>query len=300
MQNKRIKRAINGVLLLDKPRGISSNHALQKVKWLFQAQKAGHTGTLDPLATGLLPICLGEATKFSNYLLDADKAYLAEVQLGATSTTGDAEGEISPAVPVAVSSAQFIAVLQQFMGKSQQVPPMYSALKHQGKPLYEYARNGVEIARPPREIEITHIALHTFADTRATVEVHCSKGTYIRTLAEDIGSKLGCGAYLAGLRRIKTGALQLNNAVTLEQLEAMSLAERDVCLQPTDFLLHDLPKITLDADSAYYFRQGQFIWQAGLNISGLFRVYAQDDGFIGIAEQRADGKIAPKRLLAND
>jgi tRNA pseudouridine55 synthase len=222
LQPKRIKRAINGVLLLDKPLGFSSNQALQRVKWLYQAAKAGHTGSLDPLATGLLPICLGEATKFSHYLLDADKSYRALIRLGSTTTTADAEGEVLTRSDVHVDQAQLESVLKSFVGDIVQVPPMYSALKHAGKALYEYARAGVDIERKGREVTIHQIMLERFEGELLEIVVTCSKGTYIRTLAEDIGDALGCGAHLAGLRRLTTAHLKLENAVTIEQLEAMA------------------------------------------------------------------------------
>jgi len=270
LQFKRVKRNISGVLLLDKPLGFSSNQALQKVKWLFQAAKAGHTGTLDPLATGLLPICLGEATKFAQFVTDADKSYVATIKLGVTTTTGDAEGEVISAKPVAVNRPQFEAACQQFLGEVQQLPPMYSALKHEGKALYEYARAGIEIERKVRTITIQGITVNTLEHDVATVTVTCSKGTYIRTLAEDIGNVLGCGAHLAGLRRTETAGYTLTHSVTVEALEAMELAERDSLLLPVDSAIKALPSVTLDDDASYYLMQGQAVWV---------------------------GKVAPKRLI---
>lgn len=299
MQFKRVKRAIDGVLLLYKPLGLSSNQALQQVKRLYQAAKAGHTGSLDPLATGLLPICLGEATKFSHFLLDADKSYRALVQLGSTTTTGDVEGEVLNRSEVNVSPAQLQAVLKNFVGEIAQVPPMYSALKHQGKALYEYARDGVEIARPARQITIFDIELNHFdrAHHQFEINVACSKGTYIRTLAEDIGRALGCGAHLAGLRRLSTAHFRLEDAYTIEQLEKMSVEERDSILLPADASVVDLPSVELDADSAYYLLQGQSVWKSGTNIDGLFRIYREGGQFLGLGELDHDGKVAPKRLL---
>ncbi len=300
MQFKRIKRAIDGVLLLDKPLGYSSNQALQQVKRLYQAAKAGHTGSLDPLATGLLPVCLGEATKFSHFLLDADKSYRALIQLGSTTTTGDAEGEVLTRAQVNVSPALLQETLSKFVGPIEQVPPMYSALKHQGKALYEYARDGQEVARLARLITIFDIKLNNFdqASNRAEIDVVCSKGTYIRTLAEDIGQALGCGAHLAGLRRLTTAHFSLQNAYTLEQLEAMSLDERDEALLPAESSVQDLPSVELDDDSAYYLLQGQSVWKSGVKINGLFRIYQESGRFLGLGELDADGKVAPKRLLA--
>ena len=300
MQPKRIKRAINGVLLLDKPLGFSSNQALQKVKWLYQAAKAGHTGSLDPLATGLLPICLGEATKFSHYLLDADKSYRALIRLGSTTTTADAEGEVLTRSEVHVDQDQLESVLKSFVGDIVQVPPMYSALKHAGKALYEYARAGVDIERKGREVTIHQIMLERFEGELLEIVVTCSKGTYIRTLAEDIGAALGCGAHLAGLRRLTTAHLKLENAVTIEQLEAMAPEARDALLLPVDVTIDDLPQVTVDAESAFYLKRGQYVWKSGFNQHGAFRIYAETGEFLGIGEQTAEGKIAPRRLIVDN
>ena len=300
MQPKRIKRAINGVLLLDKPLGFSSNQALQKVKWLYQAAKAGHTGSLDPLATGLLPICLGEATKFSHYLLDADKSYRALIRLGITTTTADAEGEVLTRSEVHVDQAQLESVLKSFVGDIVQVPPMYSALKHAGKALYEYARAGVDIERKGREVTIHQIMLERYEGELLEIVVTCSKGTYIRTLAEDIGDALGCGAHLAGLRRLTTAHLRPENAVTIEQLEAMAPEARDALLLPVDVTIDDLPQVTVDTDSAFYLKRGQYVWKSGFNQHGAFRIYAETGEFLGIGEQTAEGKIAPRRLIVDN
>lgn len=299
MQFRRIKRAVDGVLLLDKPLGYSSNQALQQVKRLYQAAKAGHTGSLDPLATGLLPICLGEATKFSHFLLDADKSYRALVQLGSTTTTGDVEGEELSRSDVNVTAEQLQAALQRFVGDIEQVPPMYSALKHQGKALYEYARDGVDVARSARQVKIFSIGLISFdmQSQRFEMDVVCSKGTYIRTLAEDIGHALGCGAHLAGLRRLSTAHFRLEHAYTLEQLEELTMEQRDDLLLGPDAAVADLPRVELDADSVFYLLRGQSVWKSGMKIAGLFRVYTEDDRFLGLGELDRDGKIAPKRLL---
>ncbi len=288
------------MLLLDKPLGFSSNQALQKVKWLFQAAKAGHTGTLDPLATGLLPLCFGEATKFAHYLTDADKTYIATIKLGVTTNTGDAEGEVLATHGVNVSQGQFAQACAQFVGEIAQIPPMYSALKHEGKALYEYARAGVEIERASRLITIHSIQVNTFESDVANVSVSCSKGTYIRTLAEDIGAVLGCGAHLIGLRRTKTANYNIEQAVTLEQFEAMNLEQRQAALMPMDSAVLHLPAIILDADSTYYLRQGQAVWQSGINAKGLLRLYNEQQEFLGLGEQDSDGKIAPKRLIINN
>ena len=302
MQFKRVKKNVNGVLLLDKPLGFSSNQALQKVKWLYSAAKAGHTGTLDPLATGLLPICLGEATKFAQYVTDADKTYFATIKLGATTTTGDAEGELLTTAPVNVTYAQFQTVCKQFIGEISQVPPMYSALKHEGKALYEYARAGVDIERQARLITIKKIEVNALEGDIAQITVTCSKGTYIRTLAEDIGTVLGCGAHLIGLRRTETAGYLLSQAVTIEQLEAMLIVAREVLLLPVDSAIEKLPKVILNSDTVYYLMQGQAVWQAGklrLNISlGCdLRLYDEQNKFLGLGCLQDDGKIAPKRLI---
>ncbi|HSH73639.1 MAG TPA: tRNA pseudouridine(55) synthase TruB [Methylophilaceae bacterium] len=298
-QFKRAKRNISGVLLLDKPLGYSSNQALQKVKWLFQAAKAGHTGTLDPLATGLLPICLGEATKFAQYVTDADKTYLATIKLGSTTTTGDSEGATLTTAPVDVTPQQFEVACQRFIGEISQMPPMYSALKHQGKALYEYAREGVDIERQARLISIRSIVVNDFAGDVATVTVICSKGTYIRTLAEDIGANLGCGAHLVGLRRTETAGYQLQDAITLDALEEISAELRDERLLPVDSAIVSLPKILLKADAAHYIMQGQAIWMAGKIPDSELRLYDEHDHFLGLGFLQDDGKIAPKRLIKN-
>ena len=297
MQFRRIKKNVNGVLLLDKPLGFSSNQALQKVKWLYSAAKAGHTGTLDPLATGLLPICLGEATKFAQYVTDADKTYFATIKLGATTTTGDAEGEVLTTAPVNVSPTQFSAACQQFTGEVSQMPPMYSALKHEGRALYEYAREGVDIARQSRIIHISNITVENFEADIAQITVTCSKGTYIRTLAEDIGATLGCGAHLIGLRRTETAGYLLPQAVTIEQLEAMSIEARAALLLPVDSAIESLPVVTLNADAAFYLMQGQAVWQAGKMPIGDMRLYDEHNNFLGLGCMQDDGKIAPKRLI---
>ncbi len=300
-QFKRVKRNINGVLLLDKPLGFSSNQALQKVKWLFQAAKAGHTGTLDPLATGLLPICLGEATKFAQYVTDADKTYIATVKFGETTTTGDAEGEILTKHPVDFDLKKLSLVCDAFVGEISQVPPMYSALKFEGKALYEYAREGVDIERKARLVNITSIQIDSFENEVAVLTVSCSKGTYIRTLAEDIGHKLGCGAHLIGLRRTETAGYMIEDAITLEALELLvketpveALAE---LLLPMDSAIAYLPRVILNADASHYLMQGQAVWQSGVIPEGELRLYDDKNQFLGLGVLQEDGKIAPKRLM---
>ena len=297
MQFKRVKKNINGILLLDKPLGFSSNQALQRVKWLLQAAKAGHTGTLDPLATGLLPLCFGEATKFAHYLTDADKTYRATIKLGVTTTTGDAEGAVLNTLPVNVTSNQFDEACRKFVGVISQVPPMYSALKHEGKALYEYAREGVEIERKVRTVTIHAIEVLSFAGDVAEIEVTCTKGTYIRTLAEDIGVDLGCGAHLIGLRRTATASYDIAEAITLEAFEALSSEERLAKLAPPETAVDYLPSVMLDADSAFYLMQGQAVWRSGNILVGLLRLYDERNVFLGLGEQQSDGKIAPKRLM---
>lgn len=297
MQTKRVKRPISGVLLLDKPLGWSSNQALQKIKWLYQAAKAGHTGTLDPLATGLLPICLGEATKFAQVLTDADKTYLATIKLGVTTTTADAEGEVLATKQVQVTPAQFDTACQQFLGEISQIPPMHSALKVNGKPMYEYARAGQEIERQPRQVTIHAINRLAIDGDVAQIEVTCSKGTYIRTLAEDIGNILGCGAHLVGLRRTATAGYTLERAYTIEALEAMDLAARDACLLPVDSAIADLPSVELDADAAHFLLQGQAVWVSGKIPQGEMRLYDEANCFLGLGYRLDNGRIAPKRLL---
>jgi tRNA pseudouridine55 synthase len=250
------RRAVHGVLLLDKPLGLSSNDALQRAKRLYRAEKAGHTGTLDPLATGLLPLCFGAATKFSQASLDADKAYLATLQLGRTTTTGDAEGGVLRERAVAVTREQAEAACARFVGAITQVPPMHSALKHEGRTLYSLARAGLEVERAPRAVTIRAIEIVDLTDDRLTLDVRCTKGTYIRTLAEDIGEALGCGAHLAALRRTASGALTLAGAHSLDELAALDEAARDALLLPADALLADWPEVRLGDDDAGRFLSG--------------------------------------------
>jgi tRNA pseudouridine55 synthase len=293
----RTYRPLDGVLLFDKPLEISSNDALQKVRRLFQAEKAGHTGTLDPLATGLLPICFGEATKFSNALLDADKTYRALLRLGQSTSTGDAEGEIIAEHPVEVGQADVDAALAKFRGEIQQLPPMHSALKHQGKPLYEYIRKGETVERELRSVVIYELVLHRFSGNEMDITVRCSKGTYIRTLAEDIGAALGCGAHLIGLRRTAIAHFDLRDAHGWQQLEAMTEAGRDACVLPPEALMPDMPRLQLDAVQIKRLAQGQ---RLGLD-TGLpdGRVCLHGlQGFIGVGLLQGR-RLAPERLLSN-
>jgi tRNA pseudouridine55 synthase len=293
---KPARQPLDGVLLLNKPVGITSNAALQKAKWLLNAKKAGHTGTLDPFADGLLPLCFGEATKFSAYLLDADKRYRATLQLGVTTTTGDPEGEVLDTREVVVSCADLAAVLPRFMGAIEQIPPMHSALKHQGRPLYEYARAGIEIDRPARKVTIRALEYIECAPPRVVLDVQCSAGTYIRTLAQDIGAALGCGAHLTTLTRSAAGGFRLEQAHTLAALEMLDASQRQALLLPADCLVAHLPALQLDAADAAALCQGRSVAHPSVQ-PGLTRVYAAPHTFIGLADADA-GHLIPRRLTA--
>jgi tRNA pseudouridine55 synthase len=293
---KPARQPVDGVLLLNKPVGITSNAALQKAKWLLNAKKAGHTGTLDPFADGLLPLCFGEATKFSGYLLDADKHYRAVLQLGVTTTTGDPEGEVLETREVAVGCADLSAALPRFMGEIEQIPPMHSALKHQGRPLYEYARAGIDIERPPRRVLIRALDPVECHPPRVVLDVQCSAGTYIRTLAQDIGAALGCGAHLTALTRTAAGGFKLEQAHTLADLEALDAGQRHALLQPADCLVAHLPAVQLDAAAAEALCQGRSVAHAAAS-AGLVRVYTASHTFIGLADADA-GRLLPRRLIA--
>ncbi|MBB2899106.1 tRNA pseudouridine(55) synthase TruB [Pseudomonas sp. AS2.8] len=300
-QVKRIRRQVHGVLVLDKPRGFSSNAALQKVRWLLNAEKAGHTGSLDPLATGVLPLCFGEATKFSQYLLDADKGYSTVAQLGVTTTTGDAEGEVLERRAVAVDEAAIQAALPAFRGQIEQIPPMYSALKRDGQPLYKLARAGEVVEREPRSVTIARLELLALQEDRATLEVACSKGTYVRTLVEDLGALLGCGAHVAELRRTQAGPFGLAQAISLEELEAVHAEggseALDRFLLPVDSGLEHWPLVQLTQHSAYYWLHGQPVRAANAPKFGLMRVQDDQGRFIGIGEIDDEGQVAPRRLI---
>jgi tRNA pseudouridine55 synthase len=294
------RRAVDGVLLLDKPAGMSSNAALQTARHLLNARKAGHTGTLDPLASGLLPLTFGEAAKFAQMLLDADKVYEAGVRLGIETDTGDAEGKVLATKPVTVSEAGLHSALARFRGEIEQIPPMHSALKRDGKPLYEYARAGIEIARAPRRVRISELTPLAFEGERLTLRVACGKGTYIRALATDIGAALGCGAHLDALRRTRVGAFDLTASVTLETLEAASPAQRDALLAPVDTLAADFPRLDLGQDDARQILQGQPLCplRRGDEKSGhCVRLYGPG-GFLGLGQWKADGRLWPKRLVS--
>lgn len=303
---KKTRVPVHGVLLLDKDAGHSSNDVLIKAKRLLNAQKAGHTGTLDPFATGLLPLCFGEATKFSQDLLDADKTYETVVHLGVTTETGDTEGTILQRREIDVSRAQIEQILPRFRGEIAQVPPMYSALKRDGKPLYEYARAGVTLEREARQVRIHLLELLDYQAPFLTLRVRCSKGTYIRVLGEDIGAALGCGAHLQALRRTEVGMLTLQHAVTLEQLAATPESEREGLLAPVDALLSGFPPVRLPDVLAKRFLHGQRIalQKEGVNPplhEGRVRVYRQEGGqLLGTAQLLEYGVLAPERLIATE
>jgi len=296
------ERRVDGILLLDKPAGLTSNAALQKVKRLYRARKAGHTGSLDPLASGLLPVCLGEATKISGFLLDADKHYWVSCRLGVRTATGDAEGEVLKTRPVdAVTEQRLREVMQDYSGDIDQVPPMYSAVKHQGRRLYALARQGVEVERAPRRITIHAMDLLNFRLPLVEIDVHCSKGTYIRTLVDDIGEVLGCGAHVADLRRFGVGPYGAAGMVALETLEERLTAggekALDDLLLPMESGLSQWPDVRLTGDAAFYLRQGQPVLVPHAPTAGLVRLYEGQRRFLGVGEILDDGRVAPRRLL---
>jgi len=288
---------IDGVLLLDKPGGMSSNAALQKARWLFNAAKAGHTGTLDPMATGLLPLCFGEATKFSGELLGAAKRYEATLRLGVTTDTADADGTVLETRDVAVSPEQVEDVLARFRGEIEQVPPMHSAIKRDGRPLYEYARKGIELERAPRRVTIHALQLSRLEGVYLDIAVDCSKGTYVRTLAQDVGEALGCGAHLAALRRTGIGSLCLEDSITLEAHEAMPPETRPTLLQPADTLLSALPGLDVDEASALRLSHGQAI-RADHGPDGRVRLYGPGGRFLGLGQVSEEGQLVPLRMIA--
>lgn len=301
VQHRRMGRQVQGILLFDKPVGMGSNEALQAVKRLFRARKAGHTGSLDRLASGLLPMCLGEATKISGFLLNADKRYRAVFRLGEKTTTGDAEGEvIACRVVPRFTERTFIQVLKEFTGAIEQVPPMHSALKYRGQRLYKLAHQGLEVERQPRTVVIYELRLLGWELERLEVEVFCSKGTYIRTLAEDIGEVLGCGAHVEGLRRTGSGPFDDSQLLTLPQLRA--LAEQgaealDGVLLPMEAAVSDWPDVNLPEEVAYYVRQGQAVLVPHAPTQGWVKIYENHKRFLGVGEVLDDGRIAPRRLV---
>jgi len=306
MINKpRIKKIkVNGILLLDKPLHASSNHALQKVKRLFNAEKAGHTGSLDPLATGMLPICFGEATKVCQFLLDSDKHYQVSIQLGIRTVTGDAEGAIlSERCAKSITEEKLSLALKQFEGEISQIPPMYSAIKVQGKPLYELARKGIEIPRQSRKVQIHQLSLVQFdaQQMHFSLSVHCTKGTYIRTLADDLGEALGCGAYVSALHRVSVTPYFTQKMYTLSELEDISQAHGQQglqnCLLPLETSVERFPAITLSSSSAFYLKTGQAVMAPKMLTHGLIRLYSESNQFLGMGEMLDDGRVTPKRLF---
>lgn len=300
---RRPKRKVSGILLLDKPLGFSSNQALQRVRGLYQAEKAGHTGSLDPLATGLLPICFGQATKLCGYLLESDKRYLATARLGEKTRTADAEGEvIARSDPALSRRADLEAVLPRFLGSIRQVPPMYSALKHQGQRLYELAREGLEIPREPREVTIHGLELKDYSAGGFVLDVRCSKGTYVRTLVEDIAAAIGQYAHLTGLRRLEVAPFREPVMVTMTEVEAAAergLEALDALLIPAAAAFADWPQVTVDADRAHFLSRGQAVRVAGAPRMGLLAAMDQQGGVLCVAQINEDGLVAPKRWLAD-
>lgn len=308
MGRPRKGRNINGIVLLDKPLGITSNRALQIVKRLYKAAKAGHTGSLDPLATGVLPLCLGEATKVSGFLLEADKSYLATLKLGEKTNSADAEGEIIETRPVEnYSKKQINEAIEPFLGDIEQIPPMHSALKVDGQPLYKLAHQGIVVERKSRPVHIFSIDVLRHEGDEMDIEVHCSKGTYIRTLAEDIGEKLGCGAHLSELRRTESGPFHLDECITIDELEQLAekaeeagFDELDNILMPAEEALHDWDDVELSEDAAFYIFRGQAVQVPNAPTEGLVRLFSEKEGFIGIGEIMDDGRVKPNRLFVFD
>ncbi|EOI3555212.1 tRNA pseudouridine(55) synthase TruB [Cronobacter dublinensis] len=305
---RRRGRDVHGVLLLDKPQGLSSNDALQKVKRLYNANRAGHTGALDPLATGMLPICLGEATKFSQYLLDSDKRYRVIARLGQRTDTSDADGTVVEERPVSFSEQALQDALESFRGDTLQVPTMFSALKYQGKPLYEYARQGIEVPREARPITVYELLFIRHEGNELELEVHCSKGTYIRTIIDDLGEKLGCGAHVTYLRRLTVSKYPVDRMVTLEQLNALLEAAQqqdiapsellDPLLMPMDSPASDYPVVNLPLTSSVYFKNGNPVRTSDAPAQGLVRVTEGDaQKFLGMGEIDSEGRVAPRRLV---
>lgn len=315
MAKRRKGRPINGILLLDKPYELSSNHALQQAKRIYFAQKAGHTGALDPLATGMLPICFGEATKFSQFLLDTDKVYQVTAKLGIRTTTSDADGEVVSEKPVNIDEAQLMSALEHFRGDSKQVPSMYSALKYQGQPLYKYAREGIEVPREARDITVFRLDVLRFEGDEVEMEIHCSKGTYIRTIVDDLGEALGCGAHVAQLRRVAVGQYPRDKMLTLDQLNVLLEQARedgitpsevlDPLLMPMETALVGIAKVEVDAMSASYLRHGNPVKAANAPANGTVQIFIDGDEanageFIGVGEINDDGLVAPKRIVVKE
>lgn len=307
MARRRKGRPVDGILILDKPQGASSNRALQTVKHMYSAAKAGHTGSLDPLATGVLPLCFGEATKFSRFLLDSDKAYSSTFVLGVHTASGDAEGEILTSQDAShITEAQVVAALDQFRGEIEQIPSMFSAIKHQGQPLYKLARAGKEVERKSRRVTVYELELKNYrAGEHPEIDVHlsCSKGTYVRSVAEDLGKALGCGAHVSALRRTRAGPFSEEDMVSMATLEALkeneALAEMDALLRPMDSALGDLPLVKISEAGGFYIRQGQAVLVPNSPGSGMVRMGLESGEFLGIGEILDDGRVAPRRLIVS-
>ena len=296
---KPIAKSVNGILLLNKPQGLTSNAALQRVKRLFNAKKAGHTGSLDPLATGMLPICFGAATKVSQFLLESDTSYVVHAVLGKRTTTADAEGEVVETRPVpSFTESQLLDLLSNFLGDISQVPPMFSALKHKGQPLYKLARKGTEVSREPRQVKIHDIQLQKFTAESFDILLHCSKGTYVRTLVEDIGERLGCGAYVGKLHRVSVASYQGKPMYSLEDLEGEDDTALQNLLLPIDSALSRLPKVFLSPATTFYLKTGQAVRVSSAPTSGQVRLFDDGGNFIGVGEVTFDGRVKPVRLLA--
>jgi len=302
-QRRRRVRNISGIVVLDKANGLSSNAALQEVKRLYEANKAGHAGSLDPLATGVLPVCLGEATKVSQFLLDSDKRYRARIKLGIRTDTGDSEGSIIERNEgISVSRKAIEGALTKFKGEVEQVPPMHSAIKMNGVPLYKLARKGITVEREPRLVTLYQICLVEFVNSELELEISCSKGTYIRTIADDLGQELGCGAHVIELRRTQAGVFTEKDSISSEELalekENRGLDKIDQFLIPMDRAIQDLPEVNLPSITASHVKNGQAVLVRHLPKNGLVRMY-EDEQFIGIGSIDDDGKVAPKRLIIN-
>ena len=300
MNENRKKLEISGLLLIDKPLGFSSNQALSKIKWIFSAKKAGHTGTLDPLATGLLPICFGEATKFSSHLLNSEKTYEASIKLGWKSSTGDAEGKLTESKIISLSLEKLQKELKSFIGLSKQTPPMFSALKYNGQPLYKLAREGVKIERQEREINILKLILLNYSKNIIKIEVTCSKGTYIRTLAEDIANKLGMEGYLTELRRTKIGKLNINEAFSIENISTLSSDKRKSCIKPTEVLVDRYPKLSLLDSEVDFIKNGQPIKLKKKLNTEIYTLFTKSKAFIGLGEIDSNNLLKVVRLISTN
>lgn len=307
MAKRRKGRPVNGIVLLDKGLEISSNQALQKVRRIYFAQKAGHTGALDPLASGMLPICLGEGTKFSQFLLDTDKTYIVTAKLGVRTTTSDADGDVVSEKPVDVSEQQLMDAVDKFRGKTKQIPSMFSALKYQGQPLYKYAREGIEVPREARDIEVFNLEVLRFDGDEVDMELHVSKGTYIRTIVDDLGELLGCGAHVSMLRRVSVGSYPRDKMVTIDELEALlekakaedvsSSTYLDELLLPMETALEGMPKVEVDEASISYLRHGNPVRASNAPADGHVQVFAENNEFLGVGIIDDDGMVAPKRII---